>query len=153
MSQLLILPDNCKSSDFKRGSLWQRLLIPFVSTKSSTPKCLPVKIKNSKELIVSHHTFHRGTGEKYIKLLENFKSIVHKKVLHTLFQKLDTNHKARQTELDLHRDTNPDTQDCKNPADDTDVNPSAGLGISQGTKKLQGSYQVRKEVHGRSNQD
>ncbi len=69
---------------------------------------MPVKIKTSEELIVSHHTFHVGTGEQYIKILEDFKSIVHKKGLRALFQKLDANRKACQVELDLHRDTNPE---------------------------------------------
>ncbi len=153
MSQHSILPDGCKSNDFKRESSWQRPPIPFVPTKSSAPKGLPVKIKISKELIVSHHTFHGGTGEQYIKLLDEFESIVHKKGLCTLFQKLNKNRKACQAELDLHRDTKPDEQDFEKPADDTDVNPSTALGISQGAKKLQDGCQGHKEVHRRSKQD
>mgnify|MGYP000686671740 CR=1 FL=1 len=45
MSQLSILPEGCKSSNFKRGSPRQRPPILFVPTKSSAPKILSVKIK------------------------------------------------------------------------------------------------------------
>ncbi len=102
MIQLSILPDSCKSSNFERRSPRQCLTIPFVPTKSSAPEGLPVNIKISEALIVSHNTFHGDTGEQYIKLMEDFKSIVHKKGLWALFQKLDVNRKACQAELDLH---------------------------------------------------
>ena len=96
-------------------------------TKSSAPKGLPVKSKIRKELIISYHTFHRGTGEQYIKLLEDFESIVHKKGLRTIFQKLDANRIARQADLDLHLGTRPNKQERKNPLNKMDVDPSAGL--------------------------
>ncbi len=77
MIQILILPEGCKSNDFERASTRQHPPINFVPTKSSTPKGLPVKMKISKELNVSILAFNGGTGEQYVKLIEDFKSIVH----------------------------------------------------------------------------
>ncbi len=102
MSQHPILLDSCKSSNFKRGYPWQRPPIPFVPTKSSAPEGSPVKIKISDELTVFHLTFNGGTGEQYIKLLEDFESLVHKKVLRTIFKKLNANKILCQAVFDMH---------------------------------------------------
>ncbi len=81
MSQPYILPEGCKASNFKRGAPMQRPPTPFMPAKSSAPKGLPVKIKIRKELTVSNPMFNRGMGIQYAKLLEEFESVLHKKVL------------------------------------------------------------------------
>ena len=85
MIQLQILPEGCKTSDFERGTPRQHPQIPFVSTKSITPKGSPVKLKISKELTISIPMFNVDTEEQYMKLLEDFESVIHKKGFCTKF--------------------------------------------------------------------
>ncbi len=64
-------------------------------------------MKISKELTVSILIFNGGTGEQYVKLLEDFKSIMHKKVLCTIYKKVDANQNACQAEFEMYLLGNP----------------------------------------------
>ncbi len=67
-----------------------------------------------------------------------------------MFQKLNVNRIGCQAEYDMHLDTKPSKQEHDKPADNMDDNPSAGLGISQGTKKGPITKDTRKSRGGQT---
>ena len=60
-------------------------------------------MKISKELTVSVLTFNGGTGEQYVKPLEDFELILHKKGLCAMYKKYEANQDVHQTDFDLHK--------------------------------------------------
>ncbi len=73
----------------------------------TTSEGLPVKMKISEEITVSIPTFNIGKGKQYVKCLEDFKFILHKKGLHAKYHQYEESRDACQAEFDLHKTGKP----------------------------------------------